>query len=126
MCIRDRNGELPEVRVQQQIKHLQTSSAGLADEESIKTDARKAVQVRRWLLDAAGIGIPESKRVVVLAAEPKDAPTATEIEELMGQVPQELKASEREASNIAAVHKLLEPPSRAAWPILLKLSLIYI
>jgi len=116
------NGELPEVRVQQQIKHLQTSSAGLADEESIKTDARKAVQVRRWLLDAAGIGIPESKRVVVLAAEPKDAPTATEIEELMGQVPQELKASEREASNIAAVHKLLEPPSRAAWPILLKYS----
>jgi hypothetical protein len=116
------DGPLPEWKLQQQFDFLKASSAGLADEEQLRKEARYAVQVRRWLLDAAGLPIPEPKQVVVVSAEPKDAPTPVEIEELLGQIPDEIKASERESANIAAVHKLLEPPSRAAWPILLKYS----
>ena len=116
------DGPLPEWKIQLQYDALKASSAGLADEELLRKESRHAVQVRRWLLDAAGIGIPEPKQVIVTSAEPKDAPTPSEIEELLGQIREEFKASEREASNIAAVHKLLDPPNRAAWPILLKYS----
>ena len=101
------DGSLPEWKLQQQFDFLKLSSEGMADEEALRKEARHAVQVRRWLLDAAGIGIPKRHRGVVLA-EPKAAPSLAEMEELLGQLRDEFKASEREASDVAAVHNLPE------------------
>ena len=88
------DGPLPEWKLQQQFDFLKLSSEGMADEEALRKEARHAVQVRRWLLDAAGIGIPKRHRGVVLA-EPKAAPSLAEMEELLGQLRNEFKASER-------------------------------
>jgi hypothetical protein len=85
----------------------------------LRKEARKAVQVRRWLLDAVGLQIPELHRGVVITAESQDGPSLAEIDELLGQIREDFMASEREASNLAIAGILPESLRRAAWPILL-------
>lgn len=113
------DGPLPEWKLQQQFDALMASNAGSSDEELLRKDARKAVQVRRWLLDAAGLDIPEPHRAFVITAESQDGPSLAEIEELLGQIREDFMASEREASNLAIAGILPESLRRAAWPILL-------
>ena len=113
------DGPLPEWKLQQQFDALMASNAGSTDEELIRKEARKAVQVRRWLLDAVGLQIPEPHRAFVITAESQDGPSLAEIEELLGQIREDFMASEREASNLAIAGILPESLRRAAWPILL-------